>query len=128
MTATPITPEPALPTPALPSTALPVETVPSLLQATGALLLVLGLIALVAWLFKRFAFNGQLLTRLPTRQQKKLQLAESLWLDARYRVVVLHDGTTRHTILLGPQQALQLGTKTAECSGDASSTKSSHTP
>lgn len=87
------------------------ETGTSILHAIAALLLVLGMISLVAWLFKRFAFGGNLLTRLPSREGRTLQVVESLWLDARYRVVIVKEGDAKHTLLLGPQEALQLGAK-----------------
>lgn len=87
------------------------EPAPSILHAIAALLIVLGLIALVAWAFKRFAFGGNLLRPILPKADRQLEMVESIWLDARYRVVVVKDGETRHTLLLGPQQALQLTAK-----------------
>lgn len=91
------------------------EPAPSILHAIAALLLVLGLIALVAWFVKRFAFGGNLMN--PggffgkDKSERQLQVVESVWLDARYRVVVVKSGAESHTLLLGPQQALQLSPK-----------------
>ncbi len=85
---------------------------PSLLQAVAALLIVIGLIFMTAWLLRRFAFGGQLGRGL--RQPKpgrNLAITETLWVDARHRVVTITDttNTTRsYTVLIGPQQALQL--------------------
>lgn len=85
---------------------------PSLVQAVAALLIVIGLIFLTAWLLRRFAFGGQLGRGL--RQPKPgrtLSITETLWVDARHRVVTISDTTNvaRHyTLLIGPQQALQL--------------------
>lgn len=87
------------------------EPAPSILHAIAALLLVLGLIALVAWCFKRFAFGGNLMRPILSKQDRQLNVVESIWLDARYRVVIVQNGTERHTLLLGPQQALQLAAK-----------------
>lgn len=87
------------------------EPGPSLIHALGALLLVLGLIALVAWLVKRFAFGGSLLGNLSKTSTKRLLVTESLWLDARYRLVVVKNGEDEHTLLLGPQHAMQLENK-----------------
>lgn len=38
----------------------------------------------------------------------KLKLVEQMNLDSRYRMVVVEDGDTRHTLVLGPQQATAL--------------------
>lgn len=86
------------------------EPAPSILHAIAALLLVLGLISLVAWAVKRFAFGGNLLRVSANKAEKQLHVLDSLWLDARYRVVVVKNGAESHTLLLGPQQALQLNT------------------
>lgn len=89
------------------------ETSTSLLHAIAALLLVLGLIGLVAWLVRRFAFGGTLINPLAAKANRQLSVVESIWLDARYRVVIVQNGADRHTLLLGPQQALQLTAKPA---------------
>ncbi|MGE3769714.1 MAG: hypothetical protein AB7G06_02050 [Bdellovibrionales bacterium] len=86
------------------------EASPSILQAIAALLIVLGLIALAAWALKKFAFGG--MTLQTAKGTKRLQVTESLWLDARYRLVIVKDGETEHKILLGPQGALQLAQDT----------------
>jgi hypothetical protein len=39
----------------------------------------------------------------------KLRLVEQMNLDSRYKVVVLEDGESRHTLVLGPQQATSIG-------------------
>lgn len=87
------------------------EPAPSILNAIAALLLVLGLIAFIAWAIKRFAFGGNLMRPVAGKLDRQLQVVESIWLDARYRVVVVKNGADSHTLLLGPQQALQLNTK-----------------
>jgi flagellar biogenesis protein FliO len=88
------------------------DTPTSLLQAAAALLIVLGLIALTAFLYRRFVLGGAGMVTLGTKTPRRLQLVESLWLDARYRVVIVRDDNTTnpttHTLLLGPQEALQL--------------------
>lgn len=38
-----------------------------------------------------------------------LLLIEQISLDARYKMVVVEDGEARHTLVLGPQQAISIG-------------------
>lgn len=38
----------------------------------------------------------------------KLRMVEQLNLDSRYKLVMVEDDTTRHTLVLGPQQATTL--------------------
>jgi flagellar protein FliO/FliZ len=92
------------------------ETTPSILQAIASLLVVIGLIMLCAWAVRRFAFGGNLLKMagVAGKTQKILTVVETLWLDARHRVVVVQDGAKQHTLLLGPNNALQLSEKPAE--------------
>lgn len=87
------------------------EPAPSVFQALAALATVIGLIFLVAWVLKRFAFGDKLITSFASRKgkpERKLRITEQLWLDARYRVVVIDDHGQKRTLLLGPQQALHL--------------------
>ena len=92
------------------------DAAPSFLQAIASLLIVLGLIMLTAWVLKRFSFAGGLSAKPFTKgkPEKQLKLIESLWLDARYRVVLIESAGKQQTILLGPQQALQLAEKPAD--------------
>ena len=43
----------------------------------------------------------------------KLRLVEQLNLDSRYKMVIVEDGHTRHTLVLGPQQATTLNSSPA---------------
>lgn len=85
---------------------------PSLLQAIAALLIVIGLIFLTAWLLRRFAFGGQLARSLRrTSPERTLHISETLWIDARHRLITVADTSNaarRYTLLIGPQQTLQL--------------------
>jgi flagellar protein FliO/FliZ len=63
-----------------------------------ALVLVLGLIALFAWLIKRFrigAFAGG-------AGSGRLRVVESLALDPRQRLVIIRRDDLEHLILIGP--------------------------
>ena len=64
-----------------------------------ALIFVLALIALLAWLAKRFGVPGVL-----TRQQtnRRLSVVESLPLDARHRLVLVRRDRVEHLVMLGP--------------------------
>lgn len=70
------------------------------LRFAFALALVLGLIALFAWLVKRFrigslggAMNGR----------GRLQVVESLTIDGRQRLVMIRRDDQEHLLLLGPE-------------------------
>lgn len=90
------------------------EPVPSFFQALAALLIVLGLIYAVAWLMKKFSFGGASLAGFARpRTSKQLRLIETLWLDARYRVVLIEDRGQQRSIILGPQQATILSESTS---------------
>ncbi len=65
-----------------------------------ALLLVLGLIALFAWLAKRFrigSFPGGAIN------SGRLQVIESLAIDARQRLVIVRRDSREHLLLLSPE-------------------------
>lgn len=83
----------------------------SFLQAVASLLVVIGLILLTAWVLKRFSIGGLSSNTFKPKADKRLKLVETLWLDARYRLVLVEDGVKSYTIMLGPQQALQLTEK-----------------
>ena len=85
------------------------DAAPQILQAIAALLIVLGLIFGVAYALRRFAFGnmGAIFTR-RSAPEKTLRLVETLWLDARHRIVVVQDGARRHTLLLNQGQPLEL--------------------
>lgn len=63
-----------------------------------ALVFVLALIALLAWLAKRFGVAGAFVRR---RSDRRLSLVESLPLDARHRLVLVRRDGTEHLVLLG---------------------------
>lgn len=80
------------------------------IQAAASLLIVIGLIYLTGWVLRKVSFK-QGISATPfsrNKTEKKMQLVETLWLDARYRIVHITVNNTPHTILLGPQQALQI--------------------
>ena len=63
-----------------------------------ALVFVLALIGLLAWLAKRFGFAGAFARPNPAR---RLSVVESLSLDARHRLVLVRRDATEHLVLLG---------------------------
>jgi flagellar protein FliO/FliZ len=63
-----------------------------------ALVFVLALIALLAWLAKRFGFAGAFAR---PRSDRRLSLVESLSLDARHRLVLVRRDRIEHLVLLG---------------------------
>jgi flagellar protein FliO/FliZ len=73
----------------------------SLIQATIALLFVLGLIGLVNLALKRYGLEKLLYALQKKGEGKRLSVEETLVLDARRRLVLVKCDKTEHLILLG---------------------------
>jgi flagellar protein FliO/FliZ len=71
----------------------------SYLRFVLALLLVLGLIAILAWLLRRFGFGGAL----RADNRRRLQVLESAPIGPRHRLVLIRRDQVEHLLLLGPQ-------------------------
>jgi hypothetical protein len=65
----------------------------------------LGLFAVLATKYGRGGFTTRV-----SAGQKTLRVDETLWLDARHKVIKIADGDTRHTVLLAPNGSLLLAT------------------
>lgn len=78
----------------------------SIIRAMGSLLIVLGLIAGTAWLFKRYAANGRINDML--KREQRLNVVETCWLDPRHRLVLASCDGKEHLLLLGPNGAVVL--------------------
>ena len=63
-----------------------------------ALVFVLALIGLLAWLAKRFGFAGAFAR---PRKSRRLSVVESLPLDARHRLVLVRRDAVEHLVMLG---------------------------
>ncbi len=70
-----------------------------LIEAVGALAVVLGLMALLAVGLRLWRGRGGPLAA------PRLALVETLALDGRHRLVRVRDGAAEHVLLLGPQAA-----------------------
>jgi flagellar protein FliO/FliZ len=64
----------------------------------GALVVVIGLILLLAWLAKRMGFGGRIATR---RGKRRLSIQEVMSLDNKRRLVLLRRDGVEHLLLLG---------------------------
>lgn len=73
-----------------------------------ALVLVLGLIAVLAWAARRFGFAARSVGGL--RSRRRLTISEILPIDARRRLVLLKRDEVEHLVLLGPTQDLLIET------------------
>lgn len=82
-----------------------------LLRATFALLLVLGLVALAAWILRRSP--TLLATMRRSGPERRLALVERLVLDARRHLVIVRDGDKEHVLLLGATTEVCLETRPA---------------
>ncbi|MCB9948874.1 MAG: FliO/MopB family protein [Rhodospirillaceae bacterium] len=67
-----------------------------------ALVFVLALIGVVAWLIRRFGLAGARPTGRSHRRDRRLALIEVLPIDARRRVILLRRDRVEHLVLLGP--------------------------
>lgn len=64
-----------------------------------ALLLVLGLIAILAWILRRFGFGGAL----HGNNRRRVQVLETTPLGPRHRLILIRRDQTEHLLLLGPE-------------------------
>lgn len=71
-----------------------------------ALILVLGLIAGLTWVVRRFGFGGQLMPN--AGKTPRLSVVEVRTLDSRRKLVLLRRDGCEHLVLLGPNQDLLL--------------------
>ena len=71
-----------------------------------ALVFVVGLIGLLAWLARRFGLGGQLMST--PGKARRLEVVEVSVLDARRKLVLLRRDRVEHLVLLGPGQDLLL--------------------
>ena len=71
-----------------------------------ALMFVVGLIGLLAWLARRFGLGGQLVSN--SGKTRRLAVVEVNVLDARRKLVLLRRDQVEHLVLLGPGQDLLL--------------------
>lgn len=71
----------------------------SYLRFVLALLLVLGLIAILAWLLRRFGLGGAM----RGSSQRRLQVVETTPIGPRHRLVLVRRDRVEHLLLLGPQ-------------------------
>ena len=67
-------------------------------QFALALVFVLALIGLLAWLAKRFGVAGAFMR---PRVSRRLSVVESLPLDARHRLILLRRDEVEHLVMLG---------------------------
>ncbi len=64
-----------------------------------ALLLVLGLIAILAWVLRRFGFGGAL----RGDNRRRVQIIETTPLGPRHRLILIRRDQTEHLLLLGSE-------------------------
>ena len=69
------------------------------LRFAFALIFVLALIALLAWLAKRFGMPGALSR--PRSSNRRVSVVESLPLDPRHRLVLVRRDRVEHLLMLG---------------------------
>ena len=82
----------------------------SYLQAAGGLIFVLGLIALAAFFARKLglASSGR------WRDDKRLQIVETMALDPKRRVLLIQCDATEHLVLLGPSTETVLSSREPE--------------
>jgi flagellar protein FliO/FliZ len=78
-----------------------------------ALVLVLGLIGATTWAARRFGPAMWFGARRP-KSDRSLGVIESLPLDARHRLVLVHRDDRRHLLLIGPNHSLVVEDSIAE--------------
>ena len=73
----------------------------SLVQVLLSFLLVVGMIGLLALLLKKY--GSRLVSNV--RPGARLSVSDTVYLDARHRLVLVKRDDTEHLMLIGPQQA-----------------------
>lgn len=78
-----------------------------LLRAVAALMFTLGLIGLVAWLFKRFgpSFPGLAVAKPLNKAEKRLGIVEIQPIDMRHKLYLIRRDGVEHLMLIGPAPA-----------------------
>lgn len=71
----------------------------SYLQFVLALVLVLGLIAILAWALRRFGLGGTL----RAGSKRRVQIVEATPVGPRHRLLLVRRDRVEHLLLLGPQ-------------------------
>ena len=71
----------------------------SYLRFVLALVLVLGLIAILTWLLRRFGFGGAM----RPSAQRRVQIVETTPIGPRHRLILVRRDRVEHLLLLGPQ-------------------------
>jgi flagellar protein FliO/FliZ len=80
-----------------------------LFRMVFALLLVLGLLGLFATALRLWGHKLGLVATLPSLSGKKrMQLVETMMLDARHRTVIIRCDETDHVVILGGSQPVPL--------------------
>lgn len=74
----------------------------SLLKFALACGVVAGLMAIMAWILRRFVARGWILPKSPNGR-RRLHIVETLALDARRRIVIVKCDETETLLLLGAQ-------------------------
>lgn len=86
----------------------------SALRFVAAFALVIGLIALMSYLAKRWrGFNAG-----AGKSGRRLEVVEALGLDAKRRLVIVRADGDEHVLLLGGETDLHLKTQPAEAAAD----------
>ncbi len=87
------------------------------LRAIGALMLTLALLALIAFLVRKYGLMGEIIPQ--KGNKRRLKLIEQLWLDAgRSRIIIIECDGIEQTILLSPNGATNLNLKTNPIGGE----------
>lgn len=87
-----------------------------LAQFAAALAFVLALVALVAWLARRFLPGA---SGVQAGKRRRLTVVENLALDPKTRAVLLRRDDVEHLIVLGPNGAAKIETIPAQTPAEA---------
>ncbi len=74
------------------------------LRTVGALVLVLAMIALAAWIGKRYAPG--IGPRLPRNAKRRLEIVEVRQIDPRHRLVLVRRDDIEHLLMIGASASL----------------------
>ena len=89
-----------------------------LLRAVFALAFVIGLIWLFGYAIRRYGWKFGMPIAPPTKAQRRLQIVESLNLDAKNRLVLIRRDATEHLVIVNAETANVIESSIQPQSGD----------
>lgn len=83
---------------------------PDLLRAIFSLIFVIGMIWLLGYAIRRYGWKFGMPIAPPVKTQRRLQIVESLNLDAKNRLILIKRDDVEHLVMVNPENSLVIET------------------